>query len=95
MATKTEINDGLHARFPIHSAETLLGIDDEGCPFAYNTIEKTWWSISTCCGASDKGTDYGIVCRSCYADFDGNCWVVLDGEDIILYSKRGTEYSLD
>jgi len=28
------------------------------------------WKVSYCCWASAKGTDSGVVCRSCYADAD-------------------------
>jgi hypothetical protein len=26
--------------------------------------------FTNCCGASDKGTEYGVVCRGCYDNID-------------------------
>ena len=29
--------------------------------------EKVVRQFTNCCGASDKGTEYGVVCRGCYS----------------------------
>ena len=33
--------------------------------------EKVVRQFTNCCGASDKGTEWGIVCRGCYAPIEG------------------------
>ena len=40
--------------------------------------EKIVRQFTNCCGASDKGTDYGVVCRGCYEPIEG---YVTDGDD--------------
>ena len=32
--------------------------------------EKIVRQFTNCCGASDKGTEYGVVCRGCYDNID-------------------------
>jgi hypothetical protein len=33
--------------------------------------EKVVRQFTNCCGASDKGTEWGIVCRGCYSPIEG------------------------
>ena len=40
--------------------------------------EKVVRQFTNCCGASDKGTEFGIVCRGCYAPIEG---YMADGDD--------------
>ena len=40
--------------------------------------EKIVRQFTNCCGASDKGTDYGVVCRGCYEPIEG---YMADGDD--------------
>ena len=40
--------------------------------------EKVVRQFTNCCGASDKGTEYGIVCRGCYEPIEG---YMADGDD--------------
>ena len=34
--------------------------------------------FTMCCGAADKGSDYGLVCRGCYEPIEG---YMADGDD--------------
>ena len=40
--------------------------------------EKIVRQFTNCCGASDKGTDYGVVCRGCYDNIDE---IMEDGDE--------------
>ncbi len=40
--------------------------------------EKIVRQFTNCCGASDKGTEYGVVCRGCYSPIEG---YMADGDD--------------
>ena len=40
--------------------------------------EKVVRQFTNCCGASDKGTEYGVVCRGCYSPIEG---YMADGDD--------------
>ena len=40
--------------------------------------EKIVRQFTNCCGASDKGTEWGIVCRGCYSPIEG---YMADGDD--------------
>ena len=40
--------------------------------------ERIVRQFTNCCGASDKGTDYGVVCRGCYEPIEG---YMADGAD--------------
>ena len=40
--------------------------------------ERIVRQFTNCCGASDKGTDYGVVCRGCYEPIEG---YMADGDD--------------
>jgi len=40
--------------------------------------EKVVRQFTNCCGASDKGTEFGIVCRGCWAPIEG---YMADGDD--------------
>ena len=41
---------------------TYHGTHGEGGPIIH--------ALTRCCEASDKGTEYGIVCRGCYSPID-------------------------
>ncbi len=40
--------------------------------------EKIVRQFTNCCGASDKGTEYGVVCRGCYDNIDE---IMEDGDE--------------
>ena len=40
--------------------------------------EKVVRQFTNCCGASDKGTEWGVVCRGCYSPIEG---YMADGDD--------------
>ena len=40
--------------------------------------EKIVRQFTNCCGASDKGTEFGVVCRGCYEPIEG---YMADGDD--------------
>lgn len=47
----------------------VAGLDADGRPAGHDKYVG-FFALSPCCGASDKGTEVGIVCRACYGDFD-------------------------
>lgn len=53
-----------------HRAGTVHehGVDADGWPYAREG--DSYYRLTLCCRAYPKGTDAGIVCRSCYADID-------------------------
>lgn len=61
------MTDTVHV--PAHFLERFVGIDSEGCL----VIEEDHGSLTTltpCCNAYGKGSDWGIICRACYAAVD-------------------------
>ncbi|MCC3317917.1 MULTISPECIES: hypothetical protein [Nocardia] len=50
---------------PAHFLDRFVGIDDEDCL----VIEEDYGALTTltpCCDAYGKGSDYEIICRACY-----------------------------
>lgn len=48
-----------------HGTKTLVA---GGVTIAFN--EHMAWLLTECCQASAKGSEFGIVCRSCYGEVD-------------------------
>lgn len=95
-AEQAETNDFLHRLFPQHKATTILGNDDEGHGFAHETVgDRMWWRITVCCGASDKGTEDGVVCRSCYGPIgmEVSSPVVWAGREVDLFGGEPERYT--
>jgi hypothetical protein len=38
------------------------------------------FGLTLCCNASDKGTEYGVVCRGCYSDDDTGNYLYPDAD---------------
>lgn len=68
--TAEQINAELHIKWPQHGEGTILGIDDEGYEYALDVKDQFQWRITPCCGASDKGMEWGVGCRGCYGEID-------------------------
>lgn len=82
-------NFRLHTKWKQYGDNVILGNDDEGMDYAHNVEEGMWWRITPCCGASDKGVEDGVVCRSCYGWIpdEVSAGVVIDGVEISLFGK--------
>ena len=77
---KTLKADGYTYVLPRHWTPEMLarvvGFDEDDYPIAeYVDRESSWrqlYGMTLCCGASFKGLEDGVGCRSCYSLTDGN-----------------------
>lgn len=65
----------------------VLGRDRNG-PVVQDADGDTWY-ITDCCGASAKGGEMSIVCRSCYQDVDPALGDVPDA-DFVRHPDTGS-----
>lgn len=73
MSTRINFTDGSHFDIPKEwgtNPDLIVGWDNS-LDLAVAADEHMEWTLTPCCGASFKGCDGYIGCRSCYEDMDG------------------------
>lgn len=48
--------------------DAIVGMDEYDELISEDSLTGFRWSVTWCCGASQKGTEYGAACRACYSE---------------------------